>query len=153
MVCIVSDVPEGFRKIEHLKSRMIETYLEEIILIFNESPYVESFKVIKKKMTSTDGYIRLRANLINKDLLEISLYCQKRGTSVEVIDYRYHWQDEGGVLKRRWDTCPHHRKIETFPFHVHLNDETVKPSEKSGIHEVLEIIEKDIKGLKDMEEV
>lgn len=48
---------------------MIETYLEDIILSLNESPYVESFEVIKKKVTSTDGYVRLRAKLTNNDLL------------------------------------------------------------------------------------
>lgn len=125
---------------------MIETYLEDIILSLNESPYVESFEVIKKKVTSTDGYVRLRAKLTNNDLLEISLYCQKRETSVEIVDYRYHWQDGHGVLKMRWDNCPHHKGMETFPFHVHLNNQTVNPSEKVDIYKVLEIIEKNIEG-------
>jgi hypothetical protein len=125
---------------------MIETYLEDIILCLNESHYVESFEVIKKKITGTDGYIRLKARLTNNDLLEVSLYCQKRGTSVEVVDYRYHWQNEDGVLKRRWDNCPHHKGIETFPFHVHLDDQTANPSEKIDIYKVLEILEKNLKA-------
>ena len=125
---------------------MIETYLEDIILSLNESYYIESFEVIKKKITSTDGYIRLKAKLTNNDLIKISLYCQKRETSVEVVDYRYHWQDEHGALKMRWDNCPHHKGLESFPFHVHLNDKTVNPSEKVNIYKVLEIIEKNIKG-------
>jgi hypothetical protein len=86
---------------------MIETQIEDIILSLNESPCIESFEVIKKKVTSTDGYIRLRAKLTNNDLLEISLYCQRSETSVKVIDCRYHWQDEQGALKMRWDNCPH----------------------------------------------
>ncbi len=121
---------------------MIETYLEDIILSLNENPCIETFEVNKKKLTSTDGYIRLKAKLTNNDLLEISLYCQKRETSVEVIDYRYHWQDEYGILKRRWDNCPHHKDIESFPFHVHLNDQTVSPSEKMDVYKVLKLIEK-----------
>ena len=119
---------------------MIETYLEEIILCLNENHNVESFEVIKKKITSTDGYIRLKSKLTNNDLLEISLYCQKKETSFEIVDYRYHWQDEHGVLKMRWDNCPHHKGIETFPFHVHLNNQTVNSSEKIDIGKVLEII-------------
>jgi hypothetical protein len=126
---------------------MIEDYFEDIILFLNENPYIDSFEIIKKKVTSTDGYIRLRAKVINNDLLEISIYCQKKKASIEVIDYRYHWQNEEGVLKRRWDNCPHHKDIENFPFHVHLNDNTVKPSEKVDIYKVLELIEKDIKGI------
>lgn len=124
---------------------MIDSYLEDIILSLNESPYVESFEIIKKKITGADGYIRLKAFLLNNDFLEISLYCQKRETSVEVIDYRYHWQDEHGVLKGRWDNCPHYKEIETFPFHVHLDNQTVKPSEKIDIHKLLEIIGDNIK--------
>ena len=125
---------------------MIESYLEDIILSLSESPHVESFEVIKKKITSTDGYIRLKAKLTNNDLLEISLYCQKMGTSVGIIDYRYHWQNEHGALKMRWDNCPHHKEIENFPFHVHLSDQTVYPSEQVDIYKVLEIIEENIKS-------
>lgn len=125
---------------------MIETYLEEIILVLTGNPNIEKFEVIKKKATSTDGYIRLKAMLTNNDLLEISLYCQKRGTSVEIIDYRHHWQDEHGALKRRWDNCPHHKEIATFPYHVHLTEHTVSPSEKIDIYKVLELVEKNIEG-------
>lgn len=88
----------------------------------------------------------LKAKLTNSNLLEISIYCQKRGTSVEAVDYRYHWQDEHGVLKMRWDNCPHHKEIDAFPFHVHLNNQTINPSEKVDIYKVLKIIEKNLKG-------
>ena len=64
---------------------MIDNYLEDIILSLNENPYIEGFEIIKKKITGTDGYIRLKAKLTNNNLLEISLYCQKRGTSVEAV--------------------------------------------------------------------
>lgn len=129
---------------------MIESYLEDIILSISESSCIESFEVIKKKVTSTDGYLRLKANLINQDLLEISVYCQKKLTTVELIDYRYHWQDESEVLKMRWDSCPHHKDIKNFPFHVHLNDLTVSSSEKMEVYKILEFIEKNIKGQTDM---
>jgi len=124
---------------------MIATYLEEIILALIENPNIESFNVIKKKIAGTDGYIRIKANLTSDDLLEISLYCQKREESIEIVDYRYHWQDKNGVLKKRWDSCPHHREIETYPFHVHLDKQTIRPSGKMDIYKVLELIEKDIK--------
>lgn len=40
---------------------MIDTYLEDIVLSLNESPSIDRFEIIKKKTTSTDGYIRLKA--------------------------------------------------------------------------------------------
>ncbi len=124
---------------------MIESYFKEIILSLSENPYIESFTVIKEKITSSEGYLRLKANIINNDLLEISFYCQKKESSVDIIDYRYHWQDEKGFLKRRWDNCKHHREIKSFPFHIHMNNKTVKSSNKISILEVLDIIEKTVK--------
>ncbi len=121
---------------------MIESYFQELILTLSEDPSIDKFSVVNKKITSSEGYLRLKANFTNNDLLEISLYCQKKGSSVEVIDYRYHWQDEKGVLKRRWDNCKHHKKIKTFPFHVHIDNKIVKSSHKINIYEVLAIIGK-----------
>ena len=78
---------------------MIDSYFEEIILKLSEAPYINSFAAIKRKTTSTDGYLRIKADITNDDILEISIYCQCIGMSVEVIDYRYHWQDKNGTLK------------------------------------------------------
>jgi len=103
-----------------------------------------SLKIEEKKITSTDGYIRIKATLEGKDLLEISLYCQRREEFIEVVDYRFHWQDEDGNLKRRWDSCPHHKKVETYPFHVHLPDQGIGPSQKMDIKKVLEEIKKQL---------
>lgn len=124
---------------------MIDSYFEEIILKLSEVAYVNSFAVIKKKTTSTDGYLRIKADITSNDILEISIYCQCIGMSVEVIDYRYHWQDKNGLLKRRWDNCKHHKGIRTFPFHVHVEkDEIVEPSEKMDIYKVIEMVGKNI---------
>lgn len=124
---------------------MIDSYFEEIILKLSEAPHVDSFSVIKRKTTGTDGYLRIKAKLISDDTLEISIYCQRIGISVEVIDYRYHWQDKNGSLKRRWDNCKHHKEISTFPFHVHVEkDEIVELSEKMEIYKVIEIVGKNI---------
>lgn len=122
---------------------MIELYLDEIILMLSESPYVDSFSVTKKKLTGTDGYMRVKANLANNEILEISLYCQKIEAAIEIIDYRYHWQDKKGALIRRWDNCRHHKEIETFPFHVHIkSDKTIGQSEKMDVFKILKIIGK-----------
>lgn len=33
--------------------------------------------------------------------------------------YRFHYMDKHQHLLLRWDTAPHHRRIKTFPFHLH----------------------------------
>lgn len=36
----------------------------------------------------------------------------------------------------RWDNAPHHREIETFPFHIHTKSE-ILPSEEVRLDEIL----------------
>jgi hypothetical protein len=35
------------------------------------------------------------------------------------ISYRFHLMDAEKTLIRRWDSAPHHRELNTFPFHMH----------------------------------
>lgn len=58
----------------------------------------------------------------------------------EEIHYSYHWQDRGGKLLIRWDNAPHHKKIETYPYHMHNPD--VQPSSLMNLQEILDYIEK-----------
>ena len=59
------------------------------------------------------------------------------------LDYSYHWQDKEKRLIRRWDNAPHHSNIETFPHHLHMEDD-VKPSEEPTFVEILEKIEEGV---------
>jgi hypothetical protein len=34
--------------------------------------------------------------------------------------YRYHYMNNADTLICRWDTAPHHREVNSFPFHIHL---------------------------------
>jgi len=43
--------------------------------------------------------------------------------------YSFHWQSQDEVI--RFDNAPHHKEIETFPDHVHI-DESVKETPISG---------------------
>ena len=54
----------------------IHDYLEECILLLTVSSVVERFQVVKKREVETDGYLRVRAILVDESLLEVSMYCQ-----------------------------------------------------------------------------
>jgi len=44
-------------------------------------------------------------------------------------------------MQKYWDNAPHHREIETFPFHIHTGNE-IFPSEKIRLDEILKTIER-----------
>lgn len=99
---------------------IIHEHLERYILLLTVSPIVSQFQVVKRRETDTDGYLRVRAILTDEGLLEISLYCQLTWDNVHVTGYRFHWQDKGGKLIKRWDDARHHPELRSFPYHCML---------------------------------
>ena len=123
----------------------VREYIEESILLLTISPIVESFKVIKRRETESDGYLRARAVITDESLLEISMYWQLAENAVRLIGYRFHWQNEKSKLVRSWDNAKHHPEIKTFPFHMHVGeDENVKESICMDLSEVLRILESEV---------
>lgn len=101
----------------------IQDYFDKIKLKLVECELIESFQVRKERITTTDGYIRIRGNLSNGDIIEFSEYCRFH-KKVITEEYTFHWQDSKGKLIRRWDNANHHPEIESFPHHVHLDEES-----------------------------
>jgi hypothetical protein len=119
----------------------IHDYLEECILLLTVSSVVERFQVVKKREVETDGYLRVRVILVDESLLEVSMYCQHVEDIVCLSGYRFHWQDKEGILIKRWDNAKHHPELETFPNHVHLEDDKdAKESAKIDLRGVLEVL-------------
>lgn len=54
--------------------------------------------------------------------------------------YRFHYMNKSEKLIFRWDTAPHHKKLKTFPFHIHLPD-GVEESKQIDLIDVLDKIE------------
>ncbi len=122
---------------------MIDVFFEEIILLLSASACIEKFSITKKKISSSDGYIRIKTTLTNKDFLELSLYCQIKYLTIDVIDYRFHWQNKDGLLVKRWDNCKHYPEVENFPYHVHVGDDSiVEPGTKIEVVKILSEIER-----------
>lgn len=69
----------------------IHDYLEECILLLTVSSVVERFQVVKKREVETDGYLRVRAILVDESLLEVSMYCQHAEDTVHLAGYRFHF--------------------------------------------------------------
>jgi len=124
---------------------MINKYFDSIITELITSEIVDDFTVLKRKVTIADGYLRIRVDLIKNHLLEISIYCQIKRSGVEIVDYRFHWQDKHGKLIKRWDNARHHPQLSSYPDHVHVEqDENVFSSEKIDFQKLMGMLKKSL---------
>ena len=123
---------------------MIDDYFNDIIESLIVNHMVSSFKVLRKEVAEEDGYIRIKCNLSNTDILEFAEYIDVHKDNISVQMYRYHWQKKDGDLIKRWDNVAHHKEIDTFPYHVHLADGKVVKSVRATFKKVLSEIGKTI---------
>lgn len=121
----------------------IATYLDAVKLTLVTSPVVSEYQIIKERTTATDGYLRVRATLLNGDFLEMTEAFEQRGEGIETIDYRHQWMDPTKTqLRRRWDNTPHHPELPNFPHHIHLRSEdNVVAGQPMSICQVLDALE------------
>ena len=96
----------------------------------------------QRRETEGDGFLRARAIITDGSLLEISMSWQLREDDVQLVAYRFHWQNEKSKLIKRWDNAKHHPEINTFPFHMHAGEEKkVKESGPMELCDALRILE------------
>lgn len=57
----------------------------------------------------------------------------------EITDYRFQYMGRNHELIWRWDTAPHHKKISTFPHHIHTA-KGIEESEKVDLTYVIGVI-------------
>lgn len=116
---------------------MLENYLDGIIHDLVVNHVVSSFKVLKREVVEEDGYIRIKCNLSNGDILEFAEYIRVIKNVIRLETYSFHWQSADGKLVKRWDNVNHHKEVGTYPCHLHLPDDTVNDSEPMNLKKVL----------------
>ena len=68
--------------------------------------------------------------------------------STKEAEYRFQYMDKDKGLICRWDSAPHHRKVPTFPYHLHTK-KGIKESKKVSLVDILDVVtEKAIESLK-----
>ena len=107
--------------------------------LLKKSPAVRSYEVLDFKRGENFYFLKVKAKLVD----ESELYIREFVSENEFI-YSYHWQDENGRLKIRWDNAPHHKHLKTFPHHKHTHE--LEESEEIGFQDVIKVIERKIKG-------
>lgn len=98
---------------------------------------VEGYEILDFKQGEDFYYLKLKAVLIDRSELHIREYVSDK----EYL-YSYHWQDENGSLRIRWDNSPHHKHIKTFPHHKHTPK--IEESKEVSLEDVLGVIEKKV---------
>ncbi len=109
--------------------------MRRILKLLLDSKVVKKFEIMDFKTGEKFYYCKIKADVKNKTELYIREYM-----SVGDEKYSYHWQEKKGKLITRWDNAPH-QKVNTFPHHKHLSDETVVESYEITLEKVLKIIE------------
>jgi hypothetical protein len=93
----------------------------------------KSFEILDFKSSDRFYYLKIRAVLVDCSELHIREFY-----SSDNALYSYHWQDESGSLRIRWDNAPHHPKLRTHPHHKHAP--LLEESEEMCLEEVLKEI-------------
>jgi len=119
-------------------------YLEAIKLRLIASPIIAEYRSVKERATRTDGYLRVRATLVNGDFLEMVEAFERGASEIVVLDYRHQWMDAAqSRLHRRLDGAPHHPEMSQFPHHVHVESEdNIVPGVLMSILAVLDALER-----------
>ena len=123
-----------------------DEYLAAIHLALVASPIVVRYRVVRQRVTSQRGHLRVRIDLSNGDFLEAAEFFGLWPDGVHVLDYRHQWMNgERTVLRKRWDSTPHYPDLANAPHHVHNGSEDrVLPGEPMSIRAVLAQIEQEI---------
>lgn len=121
-------------------------YLAAIHLALVESSVVVSYIVVRQRITSQSGHIRVRINLVNGDFLEATEFFRLTPEGIEVADYRHQWMDgDRAILRKRWDSAPHYPNLPNAPHHYHDgSEEVVRPGQPMSLQDVLAFIAREI---------
>jgi hypothetical protein len=113
----------------------------EQIILLQENPQIASVEVLEFIDEEDIQLLHLVAKFKDGSRLFI-----RELVTPTLNRYSYHWQDKDGRFLTRWDNAPHHPKIETFPHHKHIENNTkIVASTETDIPTVLKIIEKELK--------
>jgi hypothetical protein len=124
---------------------LIRQYFETIEERLIQSSMVISYQVRSQEITPVDGKLRLKVSLNCGDSIELFEYVKVSHQVLQVLKYSFHWQDQQGQLKQRWDNAPHFPHLPNAPHHVHLANGAVESlMEVPNILGVLEYLEEQL---------
>jgi hypothetical protein len=119
-------------------NQTIENYFDLVETALIESAVIQSFRVLRREVSLSDGKLRLKAQLVDDSLIEMFAYVIEQEQQASVQKYSFHWQAQNGDLICRWDNAPHYLHLRSAPHHRHNADGTV--SEVYGVSDFLMVL-------------
>ncbi len=105
-------------------------------------PIIRDVRVLKYEWEEDQMRIHIQIRLKDDSHLVVRDY----KFSDNSRKYSYHWMDENGDLRIRWDNVPHWKNIPTFPHHKHIEKkDNVVGSTETDLESVLTCISKKLK--------
>jgi len=114
-------------------------YYSQIEAVIKECPIVTRFSIDFDEIDVDVAYLKGKIELIDGSALYFIEYIEIQDNIANRLKYKYQWQSENGVLISRWDNVPHHKEIDTFPFHMH-NDKGAHASQNMDLKTVIDVI-------------
>ena len=106
--------------------------------LLDKSKIIKGYDVLDFKQGEDFYFLRIKAILTDSSELYVREYI-----SNEDYLYSYHWQNENGDLRIRWDNSPHHKRIKIFPHHKHTPK--IEEFREVSFESVLKLIEEKLK--------
>jgi len=102
---------------------------------------ITSWKVIQYEREGTNFRFKMEITFLDGSKLFVKDYLFEGNDR----KYSFHWLDQNGSFKVRWDNSKHWRNVSTFPHHKHIGAvKNVTPSVEVNLEDVLRIIRKDL---------
>lgn len=118
---------------------MIQSYFNRVRNKLKEiSPLIQADNSTFEMVSADMGILRGRIAFIDGFALDF-----RELLSTSEHDYRFHWMDASKKMIVRWDTAPHYKNLENFPYHKHLS-RGVSSSEEMDFIAVLDHIKETI---------
>jgi len=111
----------------------IESQIDACINIFES-------RLVKDKRSPHIGIIEGKLIFKDESVLHFIEFVNVK-QSVIVYKYSYHYQSQQGEMLFRYDMAPHHREIQTFPQHKHINSNIVINAAAPALEQVLSEID------------
>jgi hypothetical protein len=118
---------------------MIEKYFKEVENSISYFENIRFYTITKKVYNERQGFIS--GTIVFEDESQLEFAEAKNVEFEEKVKYRYHYMDTENKIIFRYDNAEHHKTINTFPHHKHLEDSVIESLEPNLFDVLLEIEE------------
>ncbi len=99
---------------------MINKYFAEFDTVLNDSTYILSSQIEKRKINDFLGIIE-GIVVFEKGKLDVLEVIRELNGKITKKKYKYHFRNLDNEMIFRYDNMPHHKHLETFPHHKHTS--------------------------------